>query len=187
MQSAALFASTLLLALSNGQLYEQVLLELVASAGTFLVLRRLGAGRWVAAGGGSAFALNGTFAWLANAPINPVAFLPLLLLGIEQAHDAALHARRGGWWLIALALALSIYAGFPETAHIDGLMGVAWLLWRCAQGGRARIGPLLLKASCGLAAGMLLVAPLLVAFLAALPHEFTGVRQLGNSLQLPQL
>jgi hypothetical protein len=53
---------------------------------TYLLLRRL-ARAPASAAGGTAFALNGTFAWL-YVPVNPVAFLPLLLLGVE--------VRRGG-------------------------------------------------------------------------------------------
>ena len=85
MQSAALFPPTLLLAFSNGQLYEHILLELIAGLSTYLLLRRLSIARWVSATAGVAFALDGTFAWFAHAPVNPVAFLPMLLLGIELA------------------------------------------------------------------------------------------------------
>ena len=107
MQSAALFPPTLLLLASNGQLYEHVLLEMLAGIATYFLLRRLRLHRWAALAGGAAFALNGTFAWFAHAPVNPVAFLPLLLLGIERAYSAALEDRRGGWGLIAVAGALS--------------------------------------------------------------------------------
>jgi hypothetical protein len=62
MQSAALFPPTLLTALSDGQLYEHVLLELLAGVSTYVLLRRLGLARWPCAAAGIAFALNGTFA-----------------------------------------------------------------------------------------------------------------------------
>src|SRR5207248_5946986 len=85
MQSAALFPPTLLTLMSNGQLYEHLLLELIAGLATFLVLRRLELNRWAAAAGGIAFGLDGTFAWFSHAPVNAVPFLPLLVLGIEHA------------------------------------------------------------------------------------------------------
>jgi len=107
-QSAALFPPTLLLALDNGQFWEDLLLELVAGLATFLVLRRIGVGRAASVAGGAAFALNGAFAWLATTSFNPIALLPLLVLGIEYAYAATRNHRRGSWWLIAVAIALSL-------------------------------------------------------------------------------
>src|SRR5262249_49786057 len=78
MQSAALFPPPLLTAISNGQLYEHMLLEFIAGAATYLVLRRLSVARLACLAAAIAFALNGTFAWFTHAPVNPVAFLPLL-------------------------------------------------------------------------------------------------------------
>lgn len=179
-QSAALFPPTLLLALPNGQFWEDLLLELVAGVGMVLVLRRIGAGRVAAAGGGAAFALNGAFAWLATTSFNPVPFLPLIVLGLEHAHTASLEHRRGGWWLIAVALALSIYAGFPETTYIDGLVAAVWFLWRCGCGGRPHLAPFVRKAAAGLLAGLLLAAPFLVSFAVGLPHEYVGFHN-GNA------
>lgn len=107
MQAAALFPLTAFTWLQNGQLYEHVVLELIAGFATYLLLRRIGLVRIAGLAGGVAFALNGTFAWFAHSTVNPVAFLPLLLLGIERAYTAALEGRRGGWRLMALAGALS--------------------------------------------------------------------------------
>ena len=132
--SAALFPPTLLLLIGNGQVYEYLLLELVAGISTYFLLRRISVGRWASTAAAIAFALNGTFAWYSYAAANPVAFLPLLLLGIEIAFAATTAGRRGGWWLIAVALALSIYAGFPETAYIDGLS-------RCSGSAGAVVAP----------------------------------------------
>jgi hypothetical protein len=163
MQSAALFPPSLLTLLRDGQLYERMLLEIVAGLSTFLLLRRLSIGRRAAAPAAIAFALNGTFAWFSHAAVNPVAFLPLLLLGIESAYAASVARRGGGWWLIAVAGALSIYAGFPEVAYIDGLLAVAWLIWRAACLERGRLPALAGKAAAGAVAGVLLAAPLLIA------------------------
>jgi hypothetical protein len=173
MQSAALFPPTLLTLVSNGQIYERVLLEFLAGLSTFLLLRRLSLGEWPSAAAATTFALNGTFAWLAHAPVNPVASLPALLLGVELAYEAALAGRRGGWWLIGVAVAGSFYAGFPEVAAIDTLFALTWLAWRCGRLDR-RARALAGKAACGALAALLLSAPLVVASL-----DYSGDASLG--------
>jgi hypothetical protein len=169
-QSAALFPPTLLTALSNGQLYEHILLEFVAGVFTYLLLRRLGVGRVAATVGAIAYALNGKFAWFSDAGVNPLPFLPMLLFGIERAYAAARDGRPGGWRLLALAGALSVYAGFPEVAYINTLMGVAWGGWRlgCLERGRRRT--FAAKSGLGAVAGALLAAPMLVAMGTYLTH-----------------
>ena len=179
MQSGALFPLTLLLLIGNGQVYEYFLLELVAGVSTYFLLRRISVGRWASAAAAVAFALNGTFAWYSHSAVNPVAFLPLLLLGLEIAFDASTAARRGGWWLIAVALALSVYAGFPETAYVDGLLAVLWFAWRCGCAGRQRLRPFVTKAALGAAVGGMLAAPVLVAFV-----DYTAHADLGHSASL---
>ncbi len=185
-QSAALFPPTLLLVMSNGQLYEHIMLEILAGVGTFLLLRQLGAGRWPSVAAGTAFALNGTFAWFAHAPANPVAFLPFLLLGIEFAWSASQRSRRGGWWLIAIALALSLYAGFPEGSYIDGLLAAAWGIWRLLACDADRRRAFLTKLLSGVSAGMLLAAPALVTFLDYLASGNSGDHARGlSNVHLP--
>jgi hypothetical protein len=173
MQSAAFFPPTMLLALPNGQLLFHVLLEAVAGLATWFLARELGCRRSVATLAGLLFALNGTFAWWGSASVNPVAFLPLAILGVErmwrrQAPDPA------GWLLLAVSLALSVYAGFPEIAYLDGLFVVVWSLLRLAgrpaAGRRRCAGHLLL----GAGTGALLAAPLLVAFAGYLPIADVG-------------
>lgn len=95
MQSAALFPPTVLTLLANGQLYEHMLLEILAGISTYLLLRRIAISRWPSVAAAIAFALNGTFAWFSDATVNPVAFLPLLLLGVEIAYGASVSGRRG--------------------------------------------------------------------------------------------
>lgn len=170
MQSAAFFPPTLLTLFGNGQLYEHLLLELISGLATYLVLRRLALTRWAAAGGGIAFGLNGTFAWFSHAPVNPVALLPLLVLGVEQAYQAAAEGRHGGWWLMAVAGALSVYAGFPETAYIDAVAGVFWFGWRMGCVAPARRRSLLVKGVLGAIVGALLCAPLGIAALDYFNH-----------------
>jgi hypothetical protein len=193
-QSAALFPPTLLTALSNGQLYEHVLFELIAGICTYLLLRRLRVTRAAATAGAIAFALNGKFAWFSDAGVNPLPFLPMLLLGIERAFAATRAGRPGGWRLLALAGALSVYAGFPEVAYIDTLMGVGWIGWRCSCLERRQLRPFLAKVALGGAAGALLAAPMLVAMGSYLSHADLGVHagtRLGNAhlpfSEVPQL
>jgi hypothetical protein len=170
MQSAALFPPTLLTLLANGQLYERMLLEILAGVSTYLLLRRISVTPWASAVAAIAFAVNGTFAWFSHAAVNPVAFLPLLLLGIEVAYAASVAGRRGGWWLVAVAGALSVYAGFPEVAYIDALLGICWFTWRCGRLDRERLRAFVGKALAGAIVGTLLSAPLLIAFLGYLDH-----------------
>ncbi len=194
MQSAVFFPPTILTLLANGQLYERILLEFIAGAATLLLLRRLALGRTAATAAGIAFALNGTFAWFAHATINPVPFLPLLLLGVELAYAAARDGRRGGWWLIALAGALSFYGGFPEVAYIDALVAVIWFAWRVGCLGPERRMALMRKALSGAAVGALLAAPLLIAAIDYLAHGDVGFHDSTRSASghlpahaLPQL
>ena len=132
-----------------------MLLEIVAGLATYLLLRRISLHRWASLAGAAAFALNGTFAWFAHAPVNPIAFLPLLLLGIELAYAATLEGRRNGWRLIAIAGALSFYAGFPEVAYIDTLLAICWFggdwaasIARAGAHSSARAAPVRWSGSC---------------------------------------
>lgn len=169
MQAAALFPPTLLVAFSGGQLPFHMLLEAVAGLATYALLLRLGISRWVAVAGGCAFAVSGTFSWFQHAPVNPIPFLPLLLLGVERARSASTEPSPHRWGLIAIALALSVYAGFPETAYLDGLLVALWAGVRAAGLGRTEVLAYARKLGAGLLAGALLAAPILVAFADYLP------------------
>ena len=130
MQAAAFFPLNAFNLLANGQIYFRLTLEVVTGIGTYLLLRRFTRSNMPAVVGGIAFALNGTFSWMFHAPGNPIAFLPFLLLGVEWAREGAIDGHRKGWVIIALALALSLYAGFPEVAFIDGLLAILWFAVR---------------------------------------------------------
>jgi len=174
MQSAALFPLTPLLLLPEGQLYFHILLQIIAGVSTFFLARRLGLSplaSWLAA---ILFECNGTFSWLANAAVNPIPFLPLVLLGVETLRGRVASGGHGGWFWIGLGIALSLYAGFPEVAYLDGLLILSWTLVR--TGGLARPAQLrfLGRAALGAFAGLLLAAPVLVAFLDFLPDAFVG-------------
>jgi len=164
MQSAALFPLTLLFLLPAGLLFMHLTLQFIAGAATYFLLRRLGLGATWATLAGALFALNGTFAWIGNAAVTPIAFMPLLLLGIERCYDSSLSRRRGSWGLVALAVAMSIYAGFPEMAYLDGLFCVGWAVTRWwglersqRRGAAARVG-------LGGVVGVTLALPIIVPF-----------------------
>jgi hypothetical protein len=125
-QSAALFPLVLLFALPSGLLWFHVCLEAIAGVSTYFLARRLSIPVAFAAAGGMLFALNGTFAWLGNAVLNPICFLPMLLLGIEMIFEGVQNRSNRGWYVAAIALALSLYAGFPEVAYINGLFCGGW-------------------------------------------------------------
>lgn len=184
MQSAVFFPLTLLLAFSDGQLAFRLVLEATAGLTTYLLAERLGLRRSVAGVAGIAFALDGTFAWFQHAAINPVALLPAALLGVEVAYDRELGDWRG--LLLPLALALSITAGFPETAFYDDLLVVAWALWRAAS---APTGAERLRRTARLgvlgAGGVALTAPLVLAFRSYLSEGNVGAHTSMATVHLP--
>ncbi len=174
MQSGAFFPLTLVLAVPQGVLVLQLVVEAVTGWSTYFLVRRLGVGRTMATAAGVAFALCGTYAWLAHAPIRPVALLPLCLLGVERAIEAAREHRPGGWRLLAVALALSVLAGFPETSLVDGVFVAWWAALRLVGPGRAVWRASLARLAGGVVAGAALAAPLLVAFADYLPYGYVG-------------
>ncbi|WP_145729781.1 glycosyltransferase family protein [Nitrospirillum pindoramense] len=174
MQSAALFPPTLLLALPNGQLYMHISLQILAGLFTWLLLRRLGLAPMASAVAALLFEFNGTYAWLANAVVNPICFLPMILLGVETVRSRVQAGGRGGWSWIILGLALSLYAGFPEVAYFNGLLIAVWTLARLAGlAGRQRLA-YLARVALGALGGLLVAAPILIAFLGYLPHANLG-------------
>ena len=175
MQSAALLPLVLLFIFPAGLLLFHLSLQLIAGFATYYLVRRLGITSSVATMAGVLFALNGTFAWIGNAVINPVAFLPLTLLGVELLLDATREHRRAGWALFALAIALSIYAGFPETSYLDGLMVVGWALTRLFDLPRQRRITGLWRLALGGGVGVALSLPILVAF-----YDFTSSADVGG-------
>ena len=171
-QAAAFFPPVLLFALANGSLFFHVTLEVAAGLATWFLLRELGMSRPVATVGAVLFALNGTFSWVNAAMMNPVPLLPMLLLGVERTYR---HPREhAGWVLIALALALSIYGGFPETAYMDGLLGLAWAVLRLCQSGRERRRWFAFRCLLGGGTGLLLALPVGLPFAQLLLHADLG-------------
>jgi hypothetical protein len=157
----------LLLALPHGLLALRMLLMMLAGLFSLALLRQLGQGRMPATVGAALFQMNGVFAWMAHGPVMPVAFLPLILLGIEHARTRATLP-----WAIVLGTAWSLSAGFPETAMLDGGLALFWAVLRVAQAGN-RLAVALRIISAGIA-GTLLAAPAIWPFLQALPGDFLG-------------
>ncbi|HXW35192.1 MAG TPA: hypothetical protein VEJ87_11480, partial [Acidimicrobiales bacterium] len=188
-QSAAFFPLVILLAGGGyGILFFHIALELTAAWATYFLIRRLGVGKLGATTGAVAFGLCGTFAWLANATVNPVAFLPLALLGVERCREAAREKRLfAGWALLAIALALSILAGFPEVAYLDGLLVVWWCLLRLT-GTRETILRFAGNLAVGLVVAVAIAAPTEVAFATYLHHANVGAHsgQIGNQAMASQ-
>ncbi|MFC7474600.1 hypothetical protein ACFQS7_09565 [Dankookia sp. GCM10030260] len=165
MQPAAFFLPfVLLLSLEDGLILQKMALQVLAGLATYALLRRLGLTRAAALLGGICYQVNGTFAWFADAPITPIAFLPLFLLGLEHALHAARTGRAGGWAAIGAAIGYSLYAGFPETAYLNGLLALAWATVRWATEAAGVRLAFLRKVAAGGVSGLLVAAPLLLPF-----------------------
>jgi hypothetical protein len=180
MQSAALFPLTILFALPSGLLWFHMALEIIAGVATYFLARRLSLPVFFATVAGLLFALNGTFAWLGNAVLNPVAFLPMLLLGIEMIYDASTKGGpRKGWYVAAFAIAFSLYAGFPEVAYLDGLFCLGWAIVRFFS--LERSVRLVAARRIGLAAvvGGVLALPILLPFDDYLKAAYVGAHSGG--------
>ncbi len=179
MQAAAFFPLDIFNLLPDGQIYFRLTLEALAGVGTYLLLRRFTRSNMPAVVAGIAFALNGTFSWMFHAPGNPIAFLPFLLLGGEWAREGALDRRRKGWILIGVALALSVYAGFPEVAFIDGLLALLWFAVRAVGLSWRSVATFAETLALGAGIGALLAAPILVAFADYVPNADIGAHTGG--------
>jgi hypothetical protein len=174
-QNTAMFLPfVLLLRWFDGVLYLKIVMQMLAGFATWGLLRQMGRSLLAACVGGALFALGGTLVWFAHASIMPIAFLPVLLFGIERASRAARAARLGGWGFVTVGIAWSLLAGFPETAYLDGMLALAWAVLRVAQAGSARwrlAGKILI----GGVAGVLIAAPLIVPLAELLPLAGAGV------------
>ena len=175
MQAASFFPLTLLFAFPAGLLWFHICLELIAGFSTYFLAKRLGVPMIFATAAGCLFALNGTFAWVGNAVLNPIAFLPLLLLGIEMVYDSTQTKNNRGWYLAAIAIALAFYSGFPEVAYFNGLFALGWAavrLFSLPKDSRGRaIGRLGIAGGVGIALSL----PILVPF-----ADFSKVANLGH-------
>ena len=169
-QPAAFFPPTLLLLLPKGMLLQHLLLQILAGIGTYGMLRQTGISRAAAGAGGILYAFNGTLAWYAHGPAQPVPFLPWMLWGIERAHAKAATALPGGWRMLAVAMAMSLTAGFPETAYISGLLALAWTIVRGFQLAGSRRAAYASRIALGGVVGIAVAAPQIWAFFHFLSH-----------------
>ncbi len=176
MQSAALFLPfVLLLTLPHGTFLFHLSLELVAGLSTLALLRTMRLS-WVASTTAAGlFAVNGSFSLMQNAPFNPIAFLPVTLLGVEIVRRALVEERRPhfGVVVVALGLMFMLNAGFPETAYVEGLFVAGWSLIRLLRAGSFRVR-FALWLGAGAVAGVALAAPGLVAFVDFLGYGYTS-------------
>ncbi len=173
MQTLAFFIPFIFtLALPHGWLLLRLSLQVLSGITLYALLTELRATRLAAFVAGALYALSGTFFMVPHAA-TPLPFIPLLLLGLERAGRAAATGQRLGWGWITIAVALLVYAGYPEIAYFGGLLAVAWTIARFASMGASRwvfIG----KVSLGGSLGLLMTLPLLVPFLHYLSHAFVG-------------
>ena len=175
MQPASLFLPFVLLNhFSNGVFYMKVILQILAGVGTYFLLRKIELTPLPAITGALVYAFNGAFAWHSSPNVNPIAFLPWLIFGIECAREKSLTGFAGGSSIIACSLAFSIYAGFPEIAYIDGLFAGVWALWRlCTMAAENRY-QFIQKLVIGVVAGLLLSMPAIIPFIEFCRYSYLG-------------
>ncbi len=174
MQSSAFFFLDPLVFAFNGQALINVVVELMSSVGLYLLLRRLQFAELGAAVAGILYGLNGSYAWLGAEQFYPAAFLPFLLYGYERIYHPMSASSRGRWGWIAVPTTLSLTTGFPETAYIDALLGVAWGAARLATVPASRRTRAAANAVLGSILGVFLAAPLLISFFDYLRVSFVG-------------
>ncbi len=182
MQSESFFLPfVLILHFSGGVIYLRIIMQALAGIFTFLLLRQLRLSPPAAFLGAIFYSFNGTFAWFGHGEIMPLAFLPLLLLGIERAVECEKTHRFRGGVVIAVAIAYSIYSGFPETAFIDGLLALLWALTRLItiSGSSRRL--FVARVCVGGVSGLLLAAPLAVPFFEYLQHSGVAHNNFTNA------
>jgi hypothetical protein len=187
MQTLAFFLPfVFLLHFSLGWLFLRILLQAMCGVFAYALFIELGLARAAALLGGALYALSPIFFLSPHASMAPLPFLPLLLLGIEHAATAARARAPGGCSLIIIALAYSVYAGFPEVTYFDGLLAGLWTLWRAAALPRGLWSRFAGKIMFGLLIGLALCAPLLIPFLEYLPLAFVGAHA-GNGFAYTHL
>lgn len=165
-QPAAFFLPfVLLLALPTGVVWLQTLMQAMLGLATYALFRRLSLGRLAALAGALLFAFNSVFAYPPHiGELCVMPFLPITIHGIEDARDPA-HPHRA-IILVALGIAFSIFAGFPEAAYLNGLFALAWAGFRLVRAPRR--AAFALRIAAGGLCGLAIAAPQLVAFADAL-------------------
>lgn len=189
MQSASLFLPfTLLQLLPNGIFVMHFVLEVCAGLFTLALLRYVGTSRLAATVGGCLFAITGAMAVMQNAPFNPIAFLPMGVLGVEMVRVALLEGKqpRLAAWVCAMAMAFMLFAGFPETAFLEAFFIFLWFLTRLLQLPKdVRVS--FAKWVVGSAlTGVVVAAPILVAFADFMTFATTAYHEgIANNTSYP--
>src|ERR1019366_796897 len=101
-----------------------------------------------------------------------VCFLPIMLLGVERARRAAAEGRGGGWRWLAVGTAFALLAGFIETASLGLIFVVVIAVQRGFAIDRTKVLAYVRKAAAGIAAGIAIASPMLVAFGDYLQYGF---------------
>lgn len=187
MQSGFMFPVQFLLLLENGLQYLHMILEFISGVCAVYFLRRVGISKVSSIVGGVACATLGTFAWLANAAVNPIAFLPMLLLSIEFWRDSYL--RKGNksirsWGWISVPVVFSLMAGFPETGLLDTIFAFGWALARTSGMARLQRRGFLGGIIKGSLLGLGLALPLIIAFVGYVTTINSGLHGAGQQMTL---
>lgn len=165
MQNESFFLPfVLLLHFHSGWLLQRLVFQILSGFFTYAFLLELPLAPTAALFGGLLYSLNGAFILTPGAVTGTIFCLPLLMLGVEKARSATVNSTGPGWSLVTLALALSIYAGFPEMAFFNGLLASAWILLRLLQMPGNFRRRFLGKIIIGGLTGMALTAPLTIPF-----------------------
>jgi len=176
LQNAPFLPLTLLMAFHGGLgvELEHALLGSIAGVGTYLLARSLGLSRLASLTGGLLFALNGTFAWFGDNPSITLTFIPWVMLGVEVAIQKTHNRERGTWQLLAVATALLLLAGFPETAYVALILAGVFALLRVSYLARTEWLRALWYLVLGVGVGALISVISLGPFAEAIPHEYLG-------------
>lgn len=159
---------------SNGLLYIEVIIQILAGLGTYYLLRKIGLIQLSAVTGAVLYQFSGVFAWLGTPVTSPIAFLPWLIFGIECAREKSLAGSSRGWLIVAISLAFSIYGGFPENAYIDGLLAGVWSLWRLFGVPSEIRYRFVKKLGTGVIVGLFLSMPAIIPFAEFCKYSYLG-------------
>jgi hypothetical protein len=175
MQTESFFLPfVLLLHFHSGWMIQRLVFQILSGLFTYAFLLELPVAPAAALFGGLLYSLNGAFILTAGPVPGTIFCLPMLMLGIEKVRTATLNSTGPGWSLLTLALALSVYAGFPEVAFFNGLFALGWALLRFCQMQAGLRRRFLGKIVVGGLTGIALTAPLTLAF-----AEYLSVAVIG--------
>lgn len=152
----------------------------IAGLFTWAVLRRLLGSTPSALLGGALYMLSGTFTWFLNLEqyANVAMVAPALLYAVDHI---AVDRRSSNAALVAVATALVLLGGQPETAFFALAYGGFWTLFRAVSLHGREGARNLAWYFAGSALGILLAAPLLIPFAEYASHAF-HIHPAGGSM-----